>query len=143
MPRVLTDSHHARVFTDSYHTMPKPMRDKIHHLWITSNNHFTKQIHLFSNQNLFGCYPSMIIYIQNSCVFCGSEVLVLHHRLRMPKHFHGLSPLELCLTTNTGSFTRGGIYPCLLLPNTYFFYYFFQLCHSVGRHPTVPSPPNQ
>ena len=50
--------------------MRMPMCDTIHHLWITSNDHFTKQIHLFSNQKLFGCYTSMIIHIQNSCVFC-------------------------------------------------------------------------
>ena len=124
MPQVLTDSYHSRVFFDSYHTMPKPMHDKIHHLWITSNDHFIKQIHLFSNQKLFGCYTSMIIYIQNSCVFCGLRILVLHHMLRTPKHFHRLSPLELCLTTNTGSFTRGGIYPCLPLPDTSFLFPF-------------------
>ena len=35
----------------------------------TSNDHLTKQFHLFSNQKLFGCYTSMIICIQNSCVF--------------------------------------------------------------------------
>ena len=51
------------------HTMPKPMCDKIHQFWITSNDHFTKQIYLFSNQNIFGCYTSMIICIQSSCVF--------------------------------------------------------------------------
>ena len=36
--------------------MLKPMCDKIHNFWITSNDHFTKQIHLFSNQKIFGCY---------------------------------------------------------------------------------------
>ena len=45
---------------------------------------------------------------------------MLHRRLRMPRHFHGLSPLQLCLTTTNGSFTRGGVYPCLLLPDTSF-----------------------
>ena len=64
-----------------------PMCDKTHHLWITSNDHFTKQIHLFSNQKLFGCYTSMIIYIQNSCVFCGQRIFVSHRRLYTPIHF--------------------------------------------------------
>ena len=41
-------------------------------------------------------------------------------RLRMPKHFQGLSLLEICLTTNTWSFTRREIYPYLLLPDTSF-----------------------
>ena len=43
-----------------------------------------------------------------------------HRRLRTPRHFHGHSPLELCPTTNNESFTRWGIYPCLLLPDTSF-----------------------
>ena len=42
-----------RVLTDSYHIMPRPMCDKIHHLWITSNDNFSKQIHLFSNKKTF------------------------------------------------------------------------------------------
>ena len=100
--------------------MARPMHDKIHHLWTTSNNHFTKQIHLFSNQNFFGCYTSMIIYIQTHVTFVGSKFLVSHRRLCTPKHFHWISLLELCLTSNTGSFTRVGIYPCLLLLDTSF-----------------------
>ena len=100
------------------------------------NDHFTKQIYLFSNQKIFGCYTSMIIYIQNSCVFCRQLILVSHHRLCTPKHFHGLSPLELCLTTNTGSFTQGGIYPYLLLPDTSFFLPFhvtMRLCWTLSN----------
>ena len=69
MLRVLIDSHHTRVLIDSYHTMPKPVPDKIHHFWISSNDYFTKQVHLFLNQKLFGCYISMIIYIQNHMSF--------------------------------------------------------------------------
>ena len=42
-----------------------------------------------------------------------------------------------------GSFTRGGAYPCLILPNTSFLYHFIQQCDSVGLRPTRPSPPNQ
>ena len=125
-----------RVLTDSYHTMSKPMRDKIHNFWITSNDHFTKQIHLFSNQKIFGCYTSMIICIQNSCVFfMDNKFLVSHRRLRTPRHFHELSPLELCLTTTTRSSIKGGIYPCLLLPNTSFLYHFIQPCDSNGLLP--------
>ena len=41
------------------------------------------------------------------------------------------------------SFTREGIYPYLLLPDTYFLNHFIQQCDSFGRHLTVPSPPNQ
>ena len=119
------------------------MCDTIPHLWITSNDHFTKQIYLFSNQKLFGCYTSMIIYILNSFVFCGQRILVSHRRLRTPKHFHGLSPLEICITINTGCFTRGGIYPFMLLPDTSFLYHIIQPCDFVGLCPTLDSLPNQ
>ena len=111
MPRVLTDSHH---------TMPKPMRDKIHHFWITSNDPFKKQFYLFSNQKLFRCFPSMIIYIQNSCVFYGAV------NFRGPTAgFARLSTLLRpfiagIMSTITKSFTQGGVYPYLLIPNTYF-----------------------
>ena len=70
MPRVLTDSHHTRVLPTPITQCQIPCVIKSI-FWITSNDHFTKQIHLFSNQNLFGCYTPMIIYIQNSCVFYG------------------------------------------------------------------------
>ena len=143
MLQVLIDSHHTRVFTDSYHTMPKSMRDKIHHLWITSNDHFTKQIHLFSNQKLFGCNIVMIIYIHNSCVFCGATIFwCCIASFAHLNTFTGF-PLEICITTNTGSFTRWGIYPCLLLLDTSFLYYFIQLYDFVGRRPTVSNSPNQ
>ena len=60
---------------------------------------------------------------------------------RMSKHFHGLSQLELCLTKNTGSFTRGGVYPSLILLNTSFplpFHLTVRLCwtSSNGTEPT-------
>ena len=38
-------------------------------------------------------------------------------------HFHQLPPLEIFITTCTGSFTRGGVYPCLLLPDTCFHFH--------------------
>ena len=84
MLHVIIDSHYTRVFTNSYHTMQKPMRDKIHHLWITSKDHFTKQICLFSNQNPFGSYTSLIICIQTHLYFVGNEFSGSHCRLRTP-----------------------------------------------------------
>ena len=52
-------------------------------------------------------------------------------RLRTSRHLYGLLPFELCPTTINGSFTRGGVYPCLLLPDTSFLlphYSIVQLC---------------
>ena len=83
------------------------------------------------------------LYTKLMCLFLSSEFLVSHRRLRTPGHFYGLSSLELCLTTIDRSFTRGGVYPYLLLPDTNFIYHIIQPCDSVGLRPTLPSPPNQ
>ena len=32
---------------------------------------------------------------------------------------------HICITRNTEAFTRGGIYPCLLLPDTYFHFHVY------------------
>ena len=66
----------------------------------------------------------------------GCKFLVSHRKLCTPKHFHKLSLLEICRTTNTGSFTQAGIYPCLLLPDTSFLYHFHeivQLCWTLSN----------
>ena len=84
------------------------------------------------------------LYSKLMCLFVGSEFLVLHRRLCTPRHFHGLSPLELCLTKNTGSFTRGGVYPHLLLPDTSFpllFHLSVQLCWTSSNN-TEPTQSN-
>ena len=79
------------------------------------------------------------LYSKLMCLFVGSEF----HRLRTLKHFHGISPLEICITTNTESFTRGGINPCFLVLDTSFLYHFIQPCSFVGLRLNWPSPPNQ
>ena len=47
------------------------------------------------------------LYTKLMCLFVGIEFLVSHCRLRTPRHFYGLSPLELCLTTPTGLSPKG------------------------------------
>ena len=83
------------------------------------------------------------LYAKLMCLFVCSKFLVSHHRSHTPRHFYGLSLYELCLTTINGSFTRGGIYPCLLLPDTSFLYHIIQPCDSIGLRPTKPSSLNQ
>ena len=124
------------------HTTPKPMCDKTFILdeqnsfaykpkafWmIHHNDHFIYKIH----------FMFKIIHL---CV--GSKFLVPHHRLRNLDTFMPFHRWGLCFTIIGGLFTRGRIYPFLLIPITYFIYHFNQLCDSVGRCPIEPSPPNQ
>ena len=65
-----------------------------------------------------------------------------HRRLCKPNTFTVFHRWGLCLTIIGGSFTRGRIYPCLLIPDTYFLYHFIQPCDSAGRHLNEPSPPS-
>ena len=103
-----------------------PMYDKTHHLWITSNDHFTKQFHLFSNQKLFGCYISMIIYIQNHVSFFGSEFLGSHRRLRTSFYtFTGFHRWTHMYNQIYRGFHSRGYYPYLLLPDTYFHFHVY------------------
>ena len=85
----------------------------------------TKQIYLFSNQKLFGCYTSIIIYIFKTMrLFCGQRIFGVPPLASQAfLHFHGLPPLKICITTCTWSFTPGGVYLCLLLPDTYFHFH--------------------
>ena len=52
-----------------------------------------------------------------------------------PNTFTAFHHWELCLTIIGEFFTRWGIYPFLLIPDTYFFYHFNQPCDSVGHCP--------
>ena len=61
---------------------------------MTSNDHFQNKFHFFINQNLSGCYITMIIlYSKSMSLFVGRGFLVSHHGLRKPRHFYSLSPL--------------------------------------------------
>ena len=79
--------HQTRVPTDSYHTISKPMRDQIHHSWITSNDPFTKQILFVFKPKSFWMFTSMIICFQKSmCLLWEANFPGSHHRLRKPSH---------------------------------------------------------
>ena len=74
------------------------------------------------------------------CLFVGRIFLVSHHGLRKPKHFYSLSPLGT-MSDHNWYFTQGGIYPFLLILNTYFLYNFNQPCDSVGHCPIYQAHP--
>ena len=79
--------HQTRVPTDSYHTMPKPMHDKIHNSWITSNDYFTKQISFIFKPKSFWMFTSMIICFQKSmCLLWVVNFPGSHRRIRKPSH---------------------------------------------------------
>ena len=83
----------------------------------------------------------IILYSKSMCLFVGSGFLVSHHRLCKPRHFYGLSPLGTVSDHNWRVFTRGGIYPFLLIPDTYFsFHATVRLCWTLSN---LPNPPNQ
>ena len=101
--------YQTRVPTDSYHTMLKPMRDKIHHSWITSNDHFTKQISFVFKPKFFWMFTSMIICFQKSmCLLEVENFSGSHHRLRKPVHtFMGFHRwIHMYNQKDNGAFTR-------------------------------------
>ena len=124
MPRVLTNSHHTRVLTDSYHIMSKLMRDKIHHFWITSNDHFTKQIHLFSNKKLFRCCTSMKIYIQNHVSFCRKLIFggLTASFASLPILSQAFTVGHICITKNIRAFIEGVSIPACYYPTHIFIF---------------------
>ena len=106
------------------HTSPKPMRDKPS-FWMTSNDHFQNKFHLFINQNLFGCYITMIILFSKPCAFLWvADFWCPTTGSANPDTFMAFHHWELCLTIIGRFFTRRGIYPFLLIPDTYFLYHF-------------------
>ena len=127
--------HQTRVPTDSYHTILKPIRDKIHHSWITSNDHFTKQISFVFKPKDFWIFTSMIICFQKSMYllwvtnFPGSR-----RRFCIPSHtFMGFHRwIHMCNQKGNGAFTRHII-----------LFSIFKPCNSIWTLSHFPSPHNQ
>ena len=109
---------------------------------MTSNDHFQNQFHLFMNQNIFKLYITMIIlYSKSMCFFMGSGFLVSHRGLCKPKHFYDLSSLGTMSDHDWQVFHPRGIYPFLLMLDTYFsFHATVRLCWTLSH---LLSPPNQ
>ena len=117
--------HQTRVPTDSYHTMSKLMRDKIHHSWITFDDHFTKQISFVFQTKRFLDVTQESFIFKIMCLFIGSEFPGSHRRLRKPPTFSRAFIIgHICITKTNRVFTRGGVYPYFLIPNTYFHFSF-------------------
>ena len=115
------------------HITPKPVCDKPS-FQMTSNDHFQYKFYLFINQKIFGCYIIMIILFSKPCAFLWVAAFWCPTAgFANPDTFTAFHRWGLCLTIVDGLFTRGSIYPFLLIPDTYFLYHCNQLCNSVGR----------
>ena len=100
--------------------------DKTHHLWITSNDHFTTKFICFKPKAFWMLHLNDNLY-SKPCVF-----LLVANFLGLTVGFTRLATLSqaftighICITKNTRAFTRGGTYPCLLLPDTYFHFHVY------------------
>ena len=93
MPRVLTNSHHTRVLTYSYYTMP--------------------MLHL--NDHLYS-KPCVFLWVEN---FQGLTIGFI----RLPTLSRAFTVGHISITKNNKAFTRRGIYPYFLLPDTYFHFH--------------------
>ena len=126
--------HQNRVLTaDSYHTMPKPIRDKIHHSWITSNDHFTKQISFVFKPKAFWMFTSIIICFQKSmCLLWVANFPRSHLRLCNPSHtftdFHRW--IHMCNQKDNRAFTQHIIS-----------FSIFEPCDSIWTLSHLPSSP--
>ena len=98
--------------------------DKIHHLWITSNDHFIIKLICFSNQKFVVCYTSMIIYIQNQVSF----LWVANFRglnagfASRPTLLRAFTIGHICITKNNGAFTLGVSIPTCYYPTHIFIF---------------------
>ena len=88
----------------------------------------------------------IILYSKSMRLFVGSGFLVSHHELNKPRHFYGLSLLGTMSDHNwrvfhlRGGGGGGGIYPFLLIPDTYFpFHVTMRLYWTLSHLPTTPT----
>ena len=120
-----------------------PMCDKIHHLWITSNDLFYKtNSFVFKPKDFWMLHLNNHFYIQNHVFFCGQRIFrVSPEASHAFLHFHELPPLEICIATCSGSFTPRGCLSLFAITRQIYSFSCKQPCDSVGLHPTISSPP--
>ena len=108
-----------------HHAMSK--YDKTHNFWITSNDHFTTKFIFFFKPKGFWMFHLNDHLYSKSCVF----LWVANFRgptarfANLPTHSRAFTVRHICITKNNRAFTQGGIYPYLLLPNTYFHFHVY------------------
>ena len=132
--------HHARVFTDSHHTMRCPcviktVIDELHPMILF------KTKFMFYKPKLFGFHFSNDHFIYKLLVsFVGSGFLESHRRLRTLSTLFGLSPSECSKLVEVFLLEE------VSNPSYYYstqVFRFIQPCDFVELRPTVPSPPTK
>ena len=122
---LLTPSYHSPYRLLPHHAMS--MCDKTHYLWITFNDHFITKFICFSNKKLFCMLHLNDHLYSKSCVF----LWVANFRgltvgfASLPTLSWAFTIRHICITKNNGAFTRWGIYPYLLIPDTYFHFHVY------------------
>ena len=125
------------------HTTPKSMCDKPS-FWMTSNDHFSKQISFVYKLKAFWMINHNDHFIfKTMFLFVGSGFLVFQRGLRKPIHFYGLSPPRTMSNHNWRVFhPRGDL--SLLVDTRHIFSLPFnstvRLCWMLSH---LRSPPNQ
>ena len=80
-----------------------------------------KQNQVLRNQNLLDVSPPRIILLTKHVSFVGRQIFKVSPQASHASYtFRAFIVGHICITKNTGSFTRRGIYPYLLLPDTSF-----------------------
>ena len=121
--RVLTNSHLTRVLIDSYHSMRcqsviKLIICRLHPMIILQQNSFVFKpkafwmLHL--NDHLYS-KPCVFLWVVNFWGLTAGFLL-------LPTFSWAFTVGHICITKNTEALTQGGIYPYLLLLDTYFIF---------------------
>ena len=126
----------TRVLTESYHTMQcksviKPIICGLYPMIILQQNSF-----IFKPKAFWMLYPNDHLY-SKPCVFlwvANFRGLTAGFR-SLPTLSQPFTVCHICIIKNNGAFTQGGIYPYLLLPNTYFH---FHVCNHATLLDVVP-----
>ena len=120
----VSSPHRLPSHSSPYLLLPKPMCDKIYHFWIASNDHFTNKFICFQTKDFLMLHlndhlyskPCVFLWVANLWVFTADFA-------SLPTLSRAFTVGHICITKNNRAFTRGGVYPYLLIPDTYFHFH--------------------
>ena len=117
----------TRVLTNSYHTMRCQSVIKLIICGLYPMIILQKKIHLFFKPKAFWMLHINYHLYSKSCVFLWVANFwgLTVGFTSLPTLSRAFTDGHICITKNNGAFTRGGIYPYLLLPDTYFHFHVY------------------